>query len=163
MSLVAAELQVPEPEVEVSLEPDGGHPVDVEDAQDPRDVGEGPLPLLAPLPLPLLAAPLAVAVAVAAVRLGVVGVAYDCALAEVAEGVEAELVGDVVEEVLPERGVASDAELEVAAAADDVGELGAGEEAPALEVVELVGHPLEAVLDGVRHGCRRRRREEGGS
>lgn len=120
MSLVAAELEVSEPEVEVSLEPDGCHPVDVEDAEDPRDVGDGLLPLLAPFPFPLLACPLVVTATVVVIGFGVGG-AYDCALAEVAEGVEAELVGDVVEEVLSERGVASDAELEVAAAAAEGG------------------------------------------
>lgn len=54
-----------------------------------------------------------------------------------------------------ERGGALEAELEVAAAADDLGELGAGEEAAPLEVVELVGHALEPELDHVRH-CRAR-------
>lgn len=165
MSLVAAELEVAEPEVEVALEPDGGHPVDVEHAEDAGDVGDGLLPLLLRfilLPLP----PASLVVAAASVVLGLLvllvgGGAYDGALAEVAEGVEAELVGDVVEEVLAERGVASEAVLEVAALADDVGELGAREEAPALQVVQLVGHPLQAVLHRVRHGGRRwgRRRE----
>jgi len=165
VSLVAAELEVAEPEVEVALEPDGGHPVDVEDAEDAGDVGDGLLPILLGftlLPLP----PTNLVVAAANLVLGlllVVGGAYDGALAEVAEGVEAELVGDVVEEVLAERGVAAEAVLEVAALADDVGELGAREEAPALQVVQLVGHPLQAVLHRVRHGARRwRRRTEGG-
>ena len=155
MALVATELEVTEPEVEVPLVPDGGHPVDVEDAEDSGDVGDGLLPLLGLALVPLLLLLLLAAVVVGGVSIvvgGVGGGSYDGALAEVAEGVEAELVGDVVEEVGAERGAASEAELEVAAAADDLGELGAGEEAPALEVVELVGHPLEAVLHGVRHG-----------
>ena len=164
--LVAAELEVAEPEVEVALEPDGGHPVDVEDAEDAGDVGDGLLPLLLGfiLLLPLPPASLLVVAAASAITglvILVSGGAYDGALAEVAEGVEAELVGDVVEEVLAERGVAAEAVLEVAALADDVGELSAREEAPALQVVQLVRHPLQAVLHRVRHGDRpwRRRRE----
>lgn len=147
VAFLAAELEVAEPEVEVTLEPDGDHPVDVEDAEDRGDVGDGLGPLLLLAHLPLLAA-----VALGGAAGGGVGHgAYDGALAQVAERVDAEQVGDVVEEVLLARGVAAEAELEVAAAAHDLGELGAGEEAPALEVVELVGHLLEAVLYRVPH------------
>lgn len=148
VALLAAELEVAEPEVEVALEPDGGHPVDVQDAEDSGEVGDGLGPLLLPL-LPLFAilVRVVILVGVGRVRRG----AYDGALAQVPERVDAEQVGDVVEEVGLARGVTAEAELEVAAAAHDLGELGAGEEAPALEVVELIGHPLEAVLHRVRH------------
>lgn len=62
------------------------------------------------------------------------------------------LVVDVGEVVLLEGGRALEAELEVTAALDDGGDLGSSEEAAALEVVELLGHPLHAELDDVRHG-----------
>lgn len=82
--------------------------------------------------------------------------ADDLPLTEFPEPVDLLLVVDVEEEVGLEGGGALEPVLEVAAAGDDAGELGPGEEAAAVEVVELVGHALQPVLDHVRHGCSRR-------
>lgn len=122
MSPIPTELEVPKPEVDVPLVSENGEAVDAEDAADAGGVGDGVLPLLGG-------------------RL----------LAELAEGVEVGLVVDVGDEVLLEGAGALETVLELTPLLHDLRDLSTIEEASALQLLQLVCHPLESVPYHVRH------------